>query len=66
MLPSPCINLCKMDERTGLCLGCFRTLDEIAAWSAAGDEARLEILSRVAKRRREADLRCNCEDGGDD
>lgn len=68
MVPSPCINVCKMDERTGLCQGCFRTLDEIAAWSASSDAARLDILAKVAKRRQEHDpwendLRCNCDDG---
>ncbi|HJW25749.1 MAG TPA: DUF1289 domain-containing protein [Rhodocyclaceae bacterium] len=68
MVPSPCINVCKMDEHTGLCQGCFRTLDEIAAWSASSDAARLDILARVAKRRQEHDpwkndLRCNCDDG---
>ena len=30
-VPSPCINVCKMNERSGLCEGCLRTLDEIAA-----------------------------------
>lgn len=69
MVESPCINICKMDGRTGLCLGCYRTLDEIAGWSAADDETRLEILAEVEKRRREqdpwdGDLRCNCDDGG--
>lgn len=54
-VPSPCINVCKMDERSGLCRGCFRTLDEIAGWSAAGDEARLAILAAVARRRRARD-----------
>ena len=67
-VPSPCINICKMDSHTGLCQGCFRTLDEIAGWSSRTDEERLEILAAVAERRREhdpweGDLRCNCEDG---
>lgn len=28
---SPCISVCKMDDARGLCLGCMRTIDEIAA-----------------------------------
>lgn len=65
-VPSPCINVCKMDERTGLCLGCFRTLAEIAGWSAAADDARLAILAAAARRRQEHDpwegeLCCDCE-----
>ncbi len=29
---SPCINVCRMHPGAGLCEGCGRTLDEIAAW----------------------------------
>ncbi|MGE5493120.1 MAG: DUF1289 domain-containing protein [Actinomycetota bacterium] len=53
MVASPCINVCKMDAGTGLCAGCFRTLDEIAAWSSADDQKRIDILVKVAERRRE-------------
>ena len=44
---SPCINICKINERTGLCEGCKRTIDEIACWSiytAAEKRAVLELL----------------------
>jgi predicted Fe-S protein YdhL (DUF1289 family) len=34
----------------GLCLGCYRTIDEIAGWSAASDEEKTAILKRVAER----------------
>lgn len=51
MTPSPCINLCRMDAASGLCLGCFRTLDEIARWSKLDDAAREAILAAVAVRR---------------
>ena len=53
MVASPCINVCRMDARSGLCAGCFRTLDEIAAWAGADDRRRLAILAAVARRRRE-------------
>jgi uncharacterized protein len=29
---SPCIGVCSMDDSTGFCLGCYRTLDEIQQW----------------------------------
>lgn len=29
---SPCVGVCSMDDTTGYCLGCYRTLDEIKAW----------------------------------
>ena len=48
---SPCIQVCRMDERSGLCEGCLRTLDEIAAWGALSDALRREVLTLVAARR---------------
>jgi predicted Fe-S protein YdhL (DUF1289 family) len=53
MITSPCSNICKMDATSGLCQGCFRTLDEITAWSRIDDPARIRILADVARRRRE-------------
>ncbi len=52
MIASPCINVCRMDRASGLCTGCLRKLDEIAAWAAAGDADRRRILAAVAERRR--------------
>jgi len=51
MTESPCINVCKMDEATGLCQGCYRSLAEIAAWANAGDRTKALILAAVAQRR---------------
>jgi predicted Fe-S protein YdhL (DUF1289 family) len=48
---SPCINLCVIDEPTGLCAGCFRTLDEIAGWIDLSAAARRTVLDQVARRR---------------
>ncbi len=53
MIASPCINICKMDDRNGLCLGCFRTLDEITVWSRTDDATRAQILAAVTRRRME-------------
>jgi predicted Fe-S protein YdhL (DUF1289 family) len=36
-VPSPCVNICKIDPYTSVCHGCRRTLDEIAAWSRMSD-----------------------------
>jgi predicted Fe-S protein YdhL (DUF1289 family) len=46
---SPCINICQLDAQ-GLCVGCRRTLDEIAEWSSASEARRREILRNVAGR----------------
>ncbi|MDH5338586.1 MAG: DUF1289 domain-containing protein, partial [Rubrivivax sp.] len=37
-VPSPCINVCQMDEATGWCRGCLRTIDEIALWGSLPDD----------------------------
>jgi predicted Fe-S protein YdhL (DUF1289 family) len=50
-VPSPCVNVCRMDERTGWCEGCLRTLDEIAAWSALSDADKREVWSVLRQRR---------------
>ena len=49
-VPSPCISVCRMDERTGLCEGCYRTLDEIRLWSSADDQARRAIWTQIDQR----------------
>ena len=48
---SPCIDVCRMDAKSGLCEGCLRTVDEIAGWAAATDDARHLILAAIAQRR---------------
>ncbi|GCB06055.1 DUF1289 domain-containing protein [Ralstonia sp. SET104] len=47
---SPCINVCKMNEARGLCIGCMRTIDEIAAWSTMSDAARLAVWKTLPER----------------
>ena len=61
---SPCINVCRMDDEGDFCLGCFRTIEEIAVWSRAPDERRLTILAAVERRRVEHDP-AGCASGGD-
>ena len=50
-VPSPCISVCRMDPRTGLCEGCLRTLDEIAAWSVLDDDDKRVVWAQLAQRR---------------
>lgn len=49
--PSPCTLVCTIDRPSGLCLGCQRTLDEIARWSRADGAEKRAILARVETRR---------------
>jgi predicted Fe-S protein YdhL (DUF1289 family) len=48
---SPCINVCKMNTDMAVCEGCFRTLDEIAGWSAMSPEEKRAVLSHLSARR---------------
>lgn len=50
-VPSPCINVCRIVPATGLCEGCLRTLDEIAAWSTLGEEGKREVWALLEQRR---------------
>jgi len=48
---SPCVKLCVIHAESGLCTGCYRSLDEIAEWSQMSDAARLGILADLAARK---------------
>ena len=47
---TPCIKVCQMDPQRGLCLGCARTLDEIARWATMTDEERNAVLAELPSR----------------
>jgi predicted Fe-S protein YdhL (DUF1289 family) len=47
---SPCIGICSIDD-DGLCAGCHRTGDEIAAWSLMNDDVRLRLMEDVLPQR---------------
>ncbi len=49
-VPSPCISVCRMDERSRLCLGCFRTIDEIIAWGRQSDRERRVVWQQIVRR----------------
>jgi predicted Fe-S protein YdhL (DUF1289 family) len=47
---SPCIGVCAVSGRSGLCIGCGRTLAEIAAWGGMADEQRRAIMAQLPAR----------------
>ncbi len=49
-VPSPCLSICRMDASTEFCEGCFRTLDEIAAWGMMRDEQRRAVWQLLQQR----------------
>ncbi len=55
MITSPCIGVCRIDDVSGFCLGCGRTLAEIAIWRDASDCTRRRILAELPARRAKID-----------
>lgn len=47
---SPCISVCRMSTTTDMCMGCFRTRDEIAGWSSASDGGKRDVWSLIRQR----------------
>ena len=56
-IESPCKKICMILPRTGTCVGCFRTMDEIARWSTMTPEARAEVMGALPEREKEATKR---------
>jgi predicted Fe-S protein YdhL (DUF1289 family) len=48
------VKICVLDPLSGLCIGCGRTSEEIAAWASLSEPARLDIMAGLASRLREA------------
>ncbi|MGZ5847409.1 MAG: DUF1289 domain-containing protein [Ramlibacter sp.] len=49
-VPSPCNDVCRIDGASGLCQGCLRTIDEIAAWGSLGEAGRCVVWARLGER----------------
>jgi predicted Fe-S protein YdhL (DUF1289 family) len=47
---SPCINVCRMNDATGWCEGCRRTLEEIACWSIYTPAEKRAVLAQLPTR----------------
>ncbi len=47
---SPCIKLCVVHPEARLCMGCYRSIDEIAAWSAMTPDARRAVMAELPAR----------------
>lgn len=47
---SPCRGLCEIDDGTKWCLGCLRTLEEIATWHVMSDDEKRQVYGRLHAR----------------
>jgi len=50
---TPCIAVCQIDPKTGFCMGCYRTLKEIAQWGKFSEDARVALLPELERRKEE-------------
>jgi uncharacterized protein len=49
-MESPCLKICVYEPGAGICLGCGRTLQEIAGWTSFGEEERRRIMEALPAR----------------
>ena len=49
-IQSPCIKLCVVHPEERICVGCFRTIDEIGGWSRMTPEVRAAIMAELPAR----------------
>jgi hypothetical protein len=49
-IESPCIKVCTLDEASGWCIGCGRTLAEIGGWVAMSQQDRRAVMDTLPAR----------------
>lgn len=51
MVSSPCVDVCQLDFYKQVCIGCYRTLDEIGRWREMTDDERKIVLDNIEDRK---------------
>ncbi|MDH5183039.1 MAG: DUF1289 domain-containing protein [Gammaproteobacteria bacterium] len=65
IVSSPCIRNCCLDE-DDICLGCFRSMEEIMQWGSADEPSKRNILMRAEERKGTRQRRCEMRQQKDD
>lgn len=52
MIHSPCVAKCGLNH-DDICMGCYRTIDEIVGWSAGDDGFKTQVWEKIAQRKTE-------------
>lgn len=47
---SPCIGVCSIDEISGFCQGCYRTIDEIKNWWDMSQPEQTNLINKLEQR----------------
>lgn len=50
-IESPCVDVCQLDAKSNICMGCFRTMQEITDWVDMPDSLKREVLVSADRRR---------------
>jgi predicted Fe-S protein YdhL (DUF1289 family) len=50
-IKTPCVKVCVVDGESGLCMGCYRRLNEVAGWAKLSDAERETIMGELRARR---------------
>lgn len=50
-IKTPCVKVCVVDGESGLCMGCYRRLNEVAGWTRLTDAERDAVLADLPNRR---------------
>ena len=50
-IKTPCVKVCVVDGESGLCMGCYRRLNEVAGWARLPEAERETILAELPSRR---------------
>lgn len=48
---SPCISICSIEEASGFCKGCKRTLQEVAMWLYMSEEEKARVVAQLPERK---------------
>ena len=55
-IPSPCVGVCQINSKTKFCLGCWRSLREVAHWSRYSRAEKLAVVDSIKQRQADAGL----------
>ena len=50
-IPSPCVKVCAIDPDDRVCMGCYRSLEEIAAWPRLSELEKVALNATLEERR---------------
>jgi len=50
LIETPCVKICTLDAQRRLCLGCGRTVDEIARWAGMTPDDRRRVMNALPER----------------